>query len=429
MKDLISIIIPCYNVGKTLPRTLNSIREQDYKDLEVILVNDGSKDNTLDVISMYSSVDNRIKVYTQDNAGVSVARNNGLKLAKGNYIVFLDADDNYTTPYALSNMMKRLKDTGSDMCVCNFTHPCFEQYLDEGIYDLTNKKQFMTFYQDFFAHGMPWNKIAKRECYTEDFIEGVKFTEDEIFNLYNLHNVKKVCLINEVYHNYYCAPYNPREAASAVNSLYSADQFWLNKSTIWHMGMKTNKYRMYAINKFFPDMKTDMQYIRSFDFFFWDFFLMAKNRVPEEYIACTCKGIFEEELFQDTIKDKQRFGLNLRNYTEKDIEQFVKLAYYAFRDIKSYNKHLSMYKVFLGLFGKFFYELSEHIDTTDILAEQCLRRLDKSSPESIYVNSILDINDIEIANQHSCRVILFDNNMAQWRGESALFRGDGVKEN
>ena len=143
MKDLISIIIPCYNAAKTISRTLNSIREQDFKDVEVIVVNDGSTDNSLEVLSMFEKVDSRILVVSQENAGVSIARNNGLKHAHGNYIVYLDADDNYTTPYALSKMMKRLKETGSDMAVCKFTHPCFEQYLNEGVYDLTNKKVFL----------------------------------------------------------------------------------------------------------------------------------------------------------------------------------------------------------------------------------------------------------------------------------------------
>lgn len=428
MKDLISIIIPCYNAGKTISRALNSIREQDFKDLEIIVVNDGSKDNSLEVLSMFEKVDKRIKVFTQANAGVSVARNNGLKYAKGNYIVYLDADDNYTTPYALSNMMKRLKDTGSDMVVCRFTHPCFEQYLEEGVYDLTNKKGFLAYYQDFFTSSMPWNRITKRECITENFIEGVKFTEDEIFNLYNLHNIKKVAVMDEVYHNYYCAPYNPYSSGSAINSLMSAEDYSVNKNTVWHMAMNTYKYRMFAIENFFPEMKTDMQYIRSFDFFFSVFFLLAKNRMDEEGIAANCKAVFKEELFLNSIKDKERFGLRLRKYSEKDIESFVKLAYYAFRDIKSYNKKLSMYKVFLGLFGKFFYELTEHIDTSDILAEACIRRLDKSSAESIYVNSLLEMSDIEVQN-NTCRIILFDNNMASWRGEAMHLRGDGVKEN
>ena len=423
MKDLISIIIPCYNAGKTISRTLNSIREQDFKDVEIIVVNDGSKDNSLEVLSMFEKVDNRVKVITQENAGVSVARNNGLKYAKGNYIVYLDADDNYTTPYALSNMMKRLKETGSDMVVCKFTHPCFEQYLEEGVYDLTNKKGFMAYVQDFFTSSMPWNRITKRECITEEFIVGVKFTEDEIFNFYNLRNIKKVAVMDDVYHNYYCAPYNPYSSSnSAVNSVCK------DNVTLWKAGMGTYKYRMYAIENFYPDMKKDLQYIRSFDFFFWDFFLLAKNRMTEEYIVETCKMNLADELFQQSLKDKERFGLKLKDYTEQDIKDFVKLGYYAFRDIKSYNKKLSMYKVFLGLFGKFFYDLSEHIDTSDVLAEACIRRLDKSSAESIYVNSLLDMSEIEVQ-ENTCRIILFDNNMASWCGEGMLMRGDGLKEN
>ena len=423
MKDLISIIIPCYNAGKTISRTLNSIREQDFKDVEIIVVNDGSKDNSLEVLSMFEKVDKRIKVINQENAGVSVARNNGLKYANGNYIVYLDADDNYTTPYALSNMMNQLKETDSDMVVCKFTHPCFEQHLGAGVYDLTNKKGFMAYIQDFFTSSMPWNRITKRECITEDYIVGVKFTEDEIFNFYNLKNIKKVVVIDEVYHNYYCAPYNPYATeVSAVNAQGT------NGVTLWKSAMNTYKYRIYAIENFYPDMKKDLQYIRSFDFFFWDFFLQAKNRMSEDYIFETCKKNLAEELFQKTLKDKERFGLKLKNYKDDDIRNFVKLSYYAFRDIKSYNKKLSMLKVFLSIFGKFFYELSDHIDTSDILAEACIRRLDKSSAESIYVNSLLEMSDIEVSG-NTCRIILFDNNMASWRGESMFLSVDSRKEN
>lgn len=415
MKDLISIIIPCYNAEKTLTGTLNSVREQSYKNLEIILVNDGSKDNTLEIANHFAMIDDRIKVVTQQNSGVSVARNNGLKNANGEFIVFLDADDNYTTPFALSNMIFKLKEADADMCVCNFNHLCFEQYLESGVYDLTDKTQFLKYYQDFFAYGMPWNKIVKRECYTEDFIEGVKFTEDEIFNLANLHNIKKVVVTSEVYHNYYCAPYNPDLAASAVNSIYSVDKFWEKKCTAWYKGMETNNYRLNYIHHFHKNMEEDMKYVRSFDFFFWDFFMMAKNRVKEEYIAETCKSIFSEKLFLESLLDKERYGLKLKTYTGKDIEAFVKLAYYAFIDIKSYNKKFSMYKVFLSLFNHFFYDGSDVIDSRDIVANTYVQLKNCLSAEAFYVKSLLDTQSIE-KSQSNCRIILFDKSMALWRG-------------
>ena len=279
MNEKISIIIPCYNAGKTLNRTLNSVREQDYDNLEIILVNDGSTDNTLDVANKYASIDPRITIINQENAGVSVARNNGLRCSTGKYIVWLDADDNYTTPYAISNMYKKLIETGADQCICNFQHPCFEQYLPGGVYDLTDDEQRIILFQDFFAFGVSWNKMTKRECLTEKFAPGIKFAEDGLFNLDNLHNLKKVVIINEVYYNYYCAPYNPNAGASAINSIYGVDKFWEKKCTIWHLGRKNQEYREKSIKQFLPNLYEDMKYIRSFDFFFFDLSMLLKNRV------------------------------------------------------------------------------------------------------------------------------------------------------
>lgn len=392
---LLSIIIPCYNADKTLANTLNSVKEQSNKNLEIIIVNDGSTDNTLQIANKYASIDVRFKVVSQNNAGVSVARNTGLSMASGDYIMFLDADDNYTTPFAIQNMCNQLEKTHADMCVCNFTHPCFEQHLKPGIYDLTNHEQFLCFFQDFFAFGVPWNKLIKRDCITEWFEPNIKFNEDELFNLDNLHNIKKVVVVDEVYHNYYCAPYNPNMPASAVNSIYSQKEFWKNKSTIWHLGMKNHDYRINSLKKFFPEMLEELKYVRSFDFFFWDFFLMAKNRVKEEYVFETCKSIFKTELFQNTLKAKELYGLKLKEISDDEIKEFVKFAYIAFIDIKTNNKKLSMYKVFLGLFTLNFYEIVQEINSCDILSQSATEQKNLISAESYYVNALLELNKIE----------------------------------
>jgi len=412
MEKLISVIIPCYNGEKCLAISLNSVMEQSYKNLEIIFVNDGSKDETLAVANKFAALDPRIKVLTQENAGVSVARNKGVAAAKGEYIVFLDADDNYTTPYAIEKLCKKLEETGADMCVCNFIHPCFEQHSrGERVFDMSNSNDFLEYYQDFFVLGVPWNKITRRECLTEDFVPGVKFNEDELYNLDNLHNMKKIAFTDEVLHHYYCAPYNPNLPASAVNSIYSQDFFWEKKSTIWHMGMKNHEYRVKSLAKFFPDKKEELQYVRSFDFFFWDFFLMAKNRVKEENIIHTVQSIFETELFKNTLLAKERYGIKLKEITNENIEKYVKMAYRAFVDIKTYNKRLSMYKVFLGLFGQFFYELSDNVNANDILARSYFEYINKSSAEGVYVDHLL--NTLNMGNGNS-KVDLYDKNMVAW---------------
>ena len=92
-KELISIIVPVYNVEKYVEKCINSIINQTYKNLQIILVDDGSKDNSGKICDEFKLKDNRIEVIHKNNGGLSDARNAGLKLAKGDYIGFVDSDD------------------------------------------------------------------------------------------------------------------------------------------------------------------------------------------------------------------------------------------------------------------------------------------------------------------------------------------------
>ena len=89
----ISVIVPIFNVEKYLKECLESIINQTFKDIEIICINDGSTDNSLDILNQYAEKDNRIKVITQSNQGLSAARNTGIKYANGEYISFIDSDD------------------------------------------------------------------------------------------------------------------------------------------------------------------------------------------------------------------------------------------------------------------------------------------------------------------------------------------------
>lgn len=92
-KPLISVIIPVYGVEKYIAQCLDSIINQTYKNLEVIVVNDGTKDRSAEIAKEYATKDSRIKVYDFQNGGLSVARNRGLEIATGDYISYIDSDD------------------------------------------------------------------------------------------------------------------------------------------------------------------------------------------------------------------------------------------------------------------------------------------------------------------------------------------------
>ena len=114
---MISIIVPVYNKENYLKRCIESILQQDYSDFELILVDDGSTDNSSDICKRYSNVDSRIHYFSQKNGGVSSARNFGLANSHGDYIAFVDPDD-YIHPELMSSLMNCLKEEDADISYC-----------------------------------------------------------------------------------------------------------------------------------------------------------------------------------------------------------------------------------------------------------------------------------------------------------------------
>lgn len=118
MQPEVTIIVPTYNYGHLIGETLDCLINQVFKDWEAIIIDDGSTDETEKVVLKYTAIDSRIKYSKQENKGVSVARNLGLKLAKGNFIQFLDADD-LISPQKINLQLTALKETKADICLVN----------------------------------------------------------------------------------------------------------------------------------------------------------------------------------------------------------------------------------------------------------------------------------------------------------------------
>ena len=116
MNNLISVIVPIYNSEKYLPKCIESILSQTYKNLELILINDGSTDNSLNICNYYKSLDNRIIVIDKPNEGVSATRNLGIKIAKGDYLGFVDSDD-YIEDNMYEVLLTQIETDKSQICV------------------------------------------------------------------------------------------------------------------------------------------------------------------------------------------------------------------------------------------------------------------------------------------------------------------------
>ena len=185
-KELISIIVPIYNTQNFLNKCVDSILNQTYRELEIILVDDGSTDESGKICDKYKLIDNRVKVIHKKNGGVSMARNYGLKMINGEYVIFIDSDDwleNNMIETLYNNMIKYKV----DISICNFEIDC-----KDGKKIITHKEEDLITrdirdkYENLFAKdgfgGYLWNKLIKTEVVKNIFFnENIKIEEDVLF--------------------------------------------------------------------------------------------------------------------------------------------------------------------------------------------------------------------------------------------------------
>lgn len=208
MKEkIVSIIVPIYNAQKYLDRCIESITKQSYNSIEIVLVNDGSSDDSMKYCSHYAQLDSRIKVIDIPNGGVSNARNVGIHNCNGEYVQFVDSDDYIEKDMTLS-LVKAMEQNGVDFVVCGFitvNRHKSEESTTKSSYRVLEKKDIADNAIDLFNisfFNSPWNKLYKKSLITKDFDVNFKIGEDILFNLAYLENIQKASVITESYYNY-----------------------------------------------------------------------------------------------------------------------------------------------------------------------------------------------------------------------------------
>lgn len=191
----ISLIVPCYNIRKYLPRCIESILAQTYKNLEIILISDGSTDGTDEVIREYAKKDSRIIPIFKQNSGVSDTRNRGLDIATGDYIGFVDGDD-YIEPEMYETLLKNAIENNADISHCGYqmVFPSrVDYYYNTGkkvIQD--NKKGIRDIIVGDYVEPSPCIKIYRKNIVNNLRMPiNIKINEDVLFNFYAFVNSKK----------------------------------------------------------------------------------------------------------------------------------------------------------------------------------------------------------------------------------------------
>lgn len=207
MKKRISVIVPVYNTEKYLQRCVQSILSQTYKDFELILVDDGSTDGSLNICKNFEAVDSRVRVISGANHGSSVARNIGLDAAVGEYLIFFDSDD-WIELDMLSKMYTQAVSARADICACGFMFDDGKGKQRKMLYPYQEEK-----HRDIYLlnslYSSVWNKLVRRSLFSEHhirFIPGVTVMDDWAVTTRLRFYSQKTVVVNECLYHYYNAP-------------------------------------------------------------------------------------------------------------------------------------------------------------------------------------------------------------------------------
>lgn len=221
MNEKISIIIPCYNTERFLPKCLDSVVNQTYRNLEIICIIDGSPDSSLTICNQYAEKDKRIVVINQDNQGLSGARNTGLSVSKGDYIMFLDSDDwietttcekavarieNNDCDLVIWSYVREFKDSQKEKMILGNEDIVFDSYGCKKLH-----RRIFGLYEEELSNPEDADSLvtACGKLYRASLIKNIDFvdtkiigTEDALFNCYALKNVETAYYIAECLYHY-----------------------------------------------------------------------------------------------------------------------------------------------------------------------------------------------------------------------------------
>ena len=253
-QPLVSVIVPIYNAKDHIARCVESIRRQTYRNLQILLLNDGSQDVSLEVCRMFAQVDGRITLIDKENSGVSATRNLGMRAARGAYLQFVDADDTLQ-PYATELLVQRARDSGADMVIAHYNRveppreheraraPRRVEDADPG-FDPRTRVQTFGFLMEgpltkaefayglmqepaSFYYGVMWNKVYRAEIVRAhpDVVcsEDLDYSEDFYFNLSFIRYAERFYALSTPIYNYV---QNPQSLVHNLNPMKVLTTRW-----------------------------------------------------------------------------------------------------------------------------------------------------------------------------------------------------------
>lgn len=308
-EPLLSVIIPVYNSEKTIIKCLNSVVTQTLEEIEIIIINDGSTDETLSLIMDCAKSDSRIKVINNKNQGQGLSRNEGLRLAQGEYVTFIDSDD-WIEPEMFEIMLDCAQKTGVDVVQCEFLQvyennkkpqkSCIVENLksnkvkvsESNIYKLVDYKESVIMALSNFA----WGRIYKKDFIIKNKIEFSSgfIGEDKAFSIECKILANGIACINKPLYNYYIRSNSSSSKSIDAIAIMDSIRYVLDKHQLFNeLKESFYKYANYLCYKQYKKSSWDEKRILKSKF---------KDYLEEKYYRAFCKKVFWKDLIKKVLK-------------------------------------------------------------------------------------------------------------------------------
>lgn len=314
MDLLVSIVIPVYNVDHTLLNNcISSLINQTYKNLEIIIVDDGSKDNTGEYCDKLTESDERVRVIHQKNQGVSAARNNGTNAANGDYILYVDGDD-VLCPIAVSEGVNHIKNDSVDMvisCVQKIrTHSEFSYSEEFGVnseiirgaeidqlrkhYIALNNSQYKNVKGTGYINRGPYCRLIRKDiALSNPFTVGLPIGEDVLWNMSLLNKCESVCIVYNIWYGYLI------HGQSAIRKYYG-DREVIARKYLNQLLRENNAFFDSNMDEYVKNVAMELYCLLNYEL------LSPKCEMNHKQKKRTVKGLFSKEPWS-FLKNKQYF--------------------------------------------------------------------------------------------------------------------------
>lgn len=276
-QNLISVIVPVYNVEDYLEECINSILSQTYTNLEILIVNDGSTDNSLEILQKFSQKDSRISVFTKENGGLSSARNYAIDRANGKYFTFIDSDDYIDNNY-IEILMKGLIDNDADISIVNYHHVIegkIKNFINnDGTISVFSAKEIIEKMYSKKNDFIGMLQMAQCKLYKRELFDNIRYPigkkYEDAFTTYKLYlNTTKIIYINKSLYSYRIRTGSITQSGYSVSDLDVLEMFEERISILKERGYNTKTDMYYycikllkekaKLNLYNPDSKKSQE--------------------------------------------------------------------------------------------------------------------------------------------------------------------------